>query len=111
MEITGPVLVHQTKKFQPFHYFASILIRLNPKMKAFGTDGEPELIKAFSVCFPNAAQLRCMNHMRQNIKDKLRSLHAKIAKSALPFLGDIFGKKVSSHFKAGLVDSKTESAF
>ena len=61
----GPVLVHLTKKFRPFHYFASTLIQLNPKLvniKAFGTDGEPELIKAFSVCFPNAAQLQCMKH-------------------------------------------------
>jgi hypothetical protein len=60
----GPVLIHQTKMFRPFHYFASTLIRLNSKLvdlKAFGTDGEPELIKAFSVCFPNAAHLRCMN--------------------------------------------------
>ena len=45
--ILGPILIHQTKTFQPFHYFASTLIRLNPelvKLKAFGTDGESELI-------------------------------------------------------------------
>ena len=46
----GPILVHQTMTFRPFHYFASTLIRLNPlltNLKCFGTDGEPELIKAF----------------------------------------------------------------
>ena len=109
----GPVLIHQTKQFRPFHYFASTLIRLNPKLvnvKAFGTDGEPELIKAFSVCFPNAAHLRCMNHMRQNVKDKLRNL--RIPQGVMrDFLDDIFGKKVGSHFEAGLVDAKSESAF
>jgi len=109
----GPVLIHQTKQFRPFHYFASTLIRLNPKLvnvKAFGTDGEPELIKAFSVCFPNAAHLRCMNHMRQNVKDKLRNL--RIPQGVMQdFLDDIFGKKVGSHFEAGLVDAKSESVF
>ena len=28
--VLGPVLIHQTKTFRPFHYFASTLIRLNP---------------------------------------------------------------------------------
>ena len=74
----GSVLIHKTKTFRPFHYFASTLIRLNPqvaKLKAFGTDGEPELIKAFSVAFPGAIHLRCVNHMRQNVKDKLHALN------------------------------------
>ena len=58
---SGPILIHQTKTFQPFHYFASTLIRLNPRLihlKAFGTDGELELIKAFSISFPHAVHLR-----------------------------------------------------
>ena len=109
----GPILIHQTKKFQPFHYFASTLIRLNPKLvnlKAFGTDGEPELIKAFNVCFPKAAHLRCMNHMRQNVKDKLRNL--RIPQGVMrDFLDNIFGKQIGSHFEDGLVDAKSESAF
>ena len=51
--LLGPILIHQTKTF---HYLASTLVRLNPQLpnvKSFGTDGEPELIKAFSICFPN----------------------------------------------------------
>jgi len=75
--VLGPILIHQTKTFRPFHYFASTIISLNPeltKLKAFGTDGEPGLIKAFHVCFPQATHLRCTNHIRQNVKDKLRSL-------------------------------------
>ena len=28
--ILGPVLIHHTKTFRPFHYLASTLIRLNP---------------------------------------------------------------------------------
>ena len=70
--LLGPVLIHQTKQFRPFHYFASTLTRLNPNLaniRAFGTDGEPELIKAFKVVLSNAIHLRCANHLRQNIKD------------------------------------------
>lgn len=103
----GPILIHQTKKFQPFHYFASTLIRLNPNLidlKAFGTDGEPELIKAFNVCFPTAVHLRCTLHLRQNVKDKLRNLGVPQS-VAREFVDDIFGKQTGSHFKAGLVDS------
>lgn len=76
--VLGPVLLHKTKTFHPFQYFASTLIMLNPqliRLKAFGTDGEPELKKAFSVVFPTAVHLRCINHMRQNVNDKLHALH------------------------------------
>lgn len=72
----GPVLVQQTKQLRPFHYFASTLTRLCPNLvniKAFGSDGEPELIKAFKMVFPNAILLRCTNHLRHNIKDKLNA--------------------------------------
>ena len=109
----GPILIHQTKTFHPFHYFASTLIRLNPRLislKAFGTDGEAELIKAFSVCFPSAVHLRCTLHVRQNIKDKLRNLSVPQS-VAREFLDDIFGKQISSHFEAGLVDSESETTF
>ncbi len=95
----GPILVHQTKKFQPFHYFGSTLL---VNVKAFGTDGEPELIKAFNVCFPNAVHLRYTIHMHKNVKDK------HIPQCVMnDFLNDIFG----SHFEAGLVDAESESSF
>ena len=111
--VLGPILIHQTKTFQPFHYFASTLIRLNPeliKLKAFGTDGESELIKAFQLCFPQATHLRCTNHLRQNIKDKLRSLG--VPQSVFSeFLADIFGVQKGSNFEAGLIDADSETSF
>ena len=91
--LLGPVLIHQTKTFRPFHYFASTMIRLNPQLislKAFGTDGESELIKAFQMCFPNSVHLRCTNHLRQNVKDKLRDLNMSQIVSK-EILADIFG--------------------
>lgn len=111
--VLGPVLIHKTKTFRPFHYFGSTLIRLNPRLinlKAFGTDGEPELIKAFNVAFPKAVHLRCTNHMRQNVKDKLHSL--KIPKDIWnEFLADIFGKQTGSHLEMGLADAQSEKSF
>ena len=111
--LLGPILIHRTKTFRPFHYLASTLVRLNPRLinlKSFGTDGEPELIKAFSICFPNAVHLRCTNHLRQNVKDKLRSLN--IPQSVWKeFLADIFWKQIGSHFEHGLIDSLSEAAF
>ena len=107
--VSGPVLIHQTKKFEPFHYFASTLVRLNPNLvslKSFGTDGEPQLIKAFQVVFPGAVHLRCVNHLRQNVKDKLHNL--SLPQSAWnTFLGDIFGQQVGSVYESGLVDAKS----
>ena len=106
-------LVQQTKTLRPFHYFASTLIRLNPKLsglKAYGTDGEPELIKAFSMCFPKAIHLRCTNHMRQNIKEKLRELNIPqhVSKETL---ADIFGSRNATHFEVGLADAQSEMIF
>lgn len=111
--LLGPVLIHQTKTLRPFHYFASTLIRLNPKLsglKAYGTDGEPELIKAFSICFPKAVHLRCTNHIRQNIKDKLRqlSIPQHVSKE---ILADIFGTKIGTQFESGLADAESELIF
>ena len=111
--VLWPVLIHQTKIFHPFHYFASTLIRLNPqlsKLRAFGTDGEFQLIRAFSVTFPKAVHLRCMNHIRQNVKDKLRALG--IPQTAWKeFLADVFGVQKGSHFEMGLVDAHSGDSF
>lgn len=111
--LLGPVIIHQTKKLRPFHYFESTLLRLNPhlmKLKAFGTDGEPEFVKAFNMCFPKATHLRCVYHLRQNVKEKLRSLHLpqNIWKE---FLADIFDTQKRSHFESGLIDASSKSDF
>ena len=56
----GPILVHQEKKFCSYNYFASTLIGLKPSLRnvlAFGTDGECELVKAFTTNFPNTIHL------------------------------------------------------
>ena len=109
----GPVLVHQTKTFHAFSYLASTLVRLKPmlrKIKAFGTDGESELIRAFQIAFPDAVHLRCTNHLRQNVKDKLTAIGIHGA-GLKHILADVFGEQVGSHFEHGLVDAANEGVF
>ena len=46
----GPLLVHQRKLFETYHFFISSLIGLAPHLDhilAFGTDGEEALVLAF----------------------------------------------------------------
>ena len=45
-------------------------------LELMGSQSITELIKAFkTLCFPNAIiYLHCTNHLRQNVKDKLRNL-------------------------------------
>lgn len=79
-------------------------------LKSFGTDGEVQLIKAFEVVFPHAVHLRCVNHLRQNVEDKLYALTMPqiIWKE---FLGDIFGQQVGAHYEKGLVDCESPETF
>ena len=62
------------------------------------------------MCFPNAVQLRCSNHIRQNIKEKLRILNVSQG-ATKEILADIFGRQIDTHFEAGLVDSESEVSF
>ena len=76
-------------------------------LKAYGTDGESELIKAFHLCFPKAVHLRCTNHLWQNIKGEL-NIPLSVSKE---FLADIFGTRIGTHFETGLADSESEADF
>ena len=109
----SPILVHQSKGYPEVHFFTSSLLSLRPELtniKAFGTDGENALINALKVSFPNATHLRCTNHLRDNIKRKLRELGVPqhVGKE---FLGDIFGVNIGQHFEGGLADSGDSMVF
>ena len=71
----GPILVHHRKNFSSFNYLATTLIVHNKSLrniKAFGSDGDPALIEAFSHNFHSAKQLRCFIHLKRNISEKIR---------------------------------------
>ncbi len=62
----GPMLVHFCKTFSTYVFFASSLVGLKHELegvRAFGTDGEEQLVKALSHEFPFALHL--MLHSRQ----------------------------------------------
>ena len=109
----GPTLIHYRKTFPTYLFFASSLIGQCPQLeriRAFGTDGEQALIKAFSHEFGFSQHLTCFIHVRRNIKDKLNECHvpSHVAKEVLD---NIFGKRVGGVFEEGLVDSTDNSDF
>ena len=56
----GPVLVHQRKLFETYHFFASTLVGICPTLAntlAFGTDGEEAIVKAFKQQMSSAIHL------------------------------------------------------
>ena len=94
--VIGPMVMHQRMQFATFNYFASTLIGSNKQLRfllAFGTDGDENLVDAFSHSFPYTIQLHCFLHFKRNLQEKLRDFG--IPKHvAQEFLGDIFGKSV-----------------
>jgi len=62
------------------------------------------------MCFPKAIHLRCTNHIRQTIKEKLREFNIPQHVSK-EMLADIFGRHIGSHFESGLADAASESVF
>ena len=103
----GPVFVHQRKRFETYHFFASALTGLKPsltQLRSFGTDGE-KLSNAFGTVFSQAVHLRCFLHFRGNLEAKLREYgipkHIQVE-----FLRDVFGDP--SKCEDGLVDAETD---
>ena len=95
----GPIMIHYKKTFTTYKFFASCLVTENRELqglRAFGTDGEKPWIDAFSYEFSTALHLTCFNHVRRNIKDKLRELIVPDEHQA-DILNDIFGKKWGLH--------------
>lgn len=112
--LLGPVLVHQRKLFETYHFFASTLVGICPPLAnalAFGTDGEEAVIKAFKQQMSSAIHLRCFRHMRQDIRRKLQ-MDMGFPESAVAKITDhIFGMKDGPTFHEGLVDAKSEAEF
>ena len=107
----GPLFIHQCKKFNTNHFFASSLVGLRPALRnlhAFGTDGEVALSSAFQTVFVSAKHLRCFLHFKSNLDDKLKKLH--IPKSVrIEFLRDVFGNPTD--LEEGQVDAEDEQCY
>ena len=109
----GPTMIHYKKTFTTYKFLASCIICQNRELAGlccFGTDGEKPLIDAFQHEFKSAVHLTCFNHVRRNIKDKLRELMVP-DEVQTEVLNDIFGKRIGSCQLTGLVDSSTNTSF
>ena len=74
----GPLLVHYSKTFAAYLFFASTLVGMCRPLQgvgAFGTDGEQALAEAFAHDFAFSQHLTCFIHMRRNVKDKCNEFH------------------------------------
>ena len=109
----GPMLVHQRKLYATYiyHFFASTLVGIAPKLASFGKDGEEAVVKAFKQQFSFAVHLRCFRHMRQDIQRKLSVDMGFPADAVSTILAHIFGEKDGSTFFEGLVDANSEGEF
>ena len=52
--LIGPMLVHQRKTTQSYHFLASSMVAELSEIKAFGSDGEKALGDAFQCQFPKS---------------------------------------------------------
>ena len=101
----GPMMIHQRKTFQSYHFLTSQLVGLRPhlrNLKAFGTDGEDALIAACEIALPTAIPLRCF---RQNVEAYVHACGLQRFKAEI--IGHIFGSEESS----GLLDSESGDEF
>ena len=106
-------MVHYKKTFSTYLFFASTLVGLQPELcnlRAFGTDGEEALYRAFQHEFPASVHLQCFIHMRRNIKEKLHELRVGESTAQI-MLGDIFGRQVELQRMDGLVDAESLEEF
>jgi hypothetical protein len=109
----GPMLIHQRKTAQSYHFLASSMVGLYPELaavQAIGTDGEKPLGDAFKLQFRSATHLLCFIHVKDCMMRKLRDIGICGA-SMKPFLDEIFGQQQGTHLFTGLVDSESPSDF
>lgn len=108
----GPMLVHQRKLKESYHYLMSTLIGLRPSLsqiKAIGTDGEINLFKAILTNLPSAQHVRCAVHMCRDLQRKFGEMGVPKKYHKL-FLTDIMGSFYSPE-SIGLVDAMSVETF
>ena len=109
----GPILFHMKKLESSYRLLASTMISLNPNLSgflSFGTDGEINVIKAFSCQFIFAVHMRCKKHLEANIESALVrfGIPGSIRREILL---DIFGTKDAQTQFFGIADAINASDF
>ena len=108
--LAGPSIIHSHKTFQSYFLLSSNMVRLEPSLqniKAFGTDGEPNVYNALKASFPNADHLLCFIHTEDNIIRKCVNLNI----DSRIYSKEIFGVKSGNTKVKGLVDCNSDEEF
>lgn len=110
--LIGPVLIHQRKQFNNYHYFTAAIVGFRQNLcslTAFGTDGEVALVQACHSQFPSAVHLRCWLHFKDNLKNKLERDLRLPSELAQEFIADVLGN--ASSLERGLVEAADDETF
>ena len=108
----GPMLVHQRKLKESYHYLVSTLIGAQPSLSrilAVGTDGKSNLVAAIVNNLSFAQHVRCALHMTRDIQEKMKAVGIPKEYQSL-FLRDVMGSFYSTDTK-GSVDAKNNEEF
>ena len=93
----GPLLIHgksDTKTF--FNFFSSLKAEFLdcPGQPVFGSDSELAIVNGIKHAFPDARQLLCSRHIKENLNNHL----SKVKGNTSPLISMLFGKDGLSSF-------------
>ena len=111
--LIGPGILHKQKLCTSYKTLPLLMLKYcagTNGVLVYGTDGEENMVKAFSEAYPDAKHLRCDIHMKDNVKRKLSPLGIT-GLTAQEIISDIFGKKVDGGLDGGLVDLTSDKEF
>jgi hypothetical protein len=94
----GPIMVHQHKRKEDYHFLAASLVGMNEnlkKIRAIGTDGEIAISAGVQVQFSESKHVLCFLHVKNNLKGKLQEIGIKSEVIKL-FMDDVFGHQEGS---------------
>ena len=80
----GPAFLHMQRRFEDYSF--SCLLKLERRLsslKAYGTDGEGELVNALKCCFKESNGLHCFVHKQRNLEERLKASSATTRKEIL----------------------------
>ena len=108
--LRGPSITHSHKTFQSYLLLPSNMVQLEPSLqniKAFRTDGEPNVYNALKASFPNADHLLSFIHTEDNVIKKCLNLNV----DSRIYIKEIFGVKSGNTKVKGLVDCNSDEEF
>ena len=110
--LLGPMLVHQQKLQESYHYLLSTIIGIQPSLAcilAVGTDGQSNFAAPILNNLPFTQHVRCAIHMSRDIQEKMKAMGVPKAYQGL-FLQDVMGSFYSPDTE-GLVDAESYDGF